>query len=102
MKLQVRTLVGPTQDAQSPEGSPPARLARAALHLEVDRSRVRILERPAAKPISLARDHIDGLGGAIVGFDAGSPQIVQPPQDVVVPARGERNLRPRRIDDLPG
>jgi GNAT superfamily N-acetyltransferase len=39
---------------------------------------------------------------ALVGLDAGSPQIIQPPQDVVVPARGERDLRPRGIDDLSG
>ena len=77
-KLEVPILVGPTQHSQGPERSPPARPAGAAFHLEVDRSRVRILERPTAKPISLVRDQIDGLGGAIVGFDAGSPQMVQP------------------------
>src|SRR5712672_1942291 len=36
--------------------------------------------------------------GALVGRDAGAPQVVQSPQDVVVPARGERNLGPRRFD----
>src|SRR5213078_862385 len=46
----------------------------------------------------------------LVGCDAGPPQVVQPPQDVVVPTRWEGNVGPRRLlaslaihgDDLAG
>ena len=52
--------------------------------------------RPYAVPLFLYQ--IDGLGNALVGFDAGSPQIIQTPQDVVVPASRKRKLRPVGID----
>src|SRR5258707_310155 len=59
---------------------------------------MRVLERPTPVFVALLPHQIDRLGHALVGRDAGAPQVVQSPQDVVVPARGERNLGPRRFD----
>jgi hypothetical protein len=64
----------------------------------VHRTRMRVLERPTPVFVALLPHQIDRLGHALVGCDAGAPQVVQSPQDVVVPARGERNLGPRRFD----
>ena len=71
---------------------------------------MRVLERPTPVSVALLPHQIDRLGHALVGCDAGPPQVVQSPQDVVVPARGERSLGPSRFlarfpvqrDDLSG
>src|SRR5262249_48075912 len=48
----------------------------------------------------LPRDELDGLGDAGIGGDVGAAQVVQAPEDVVVPARRVGELRPFRADDL--
>jgi hypothetical protein len=58
-------------------------------------TRIRVLERPMSVFVALLSHQIDRLSHAFVGCDAGPPQVVQAPQDVVVPARGERNLGSR-------
>src|SRR5690349_9600006 len=98
----VRMRVDPCQDPRGPERVPAAWLTGAAFHLEVDRTRVRIFERPAPLRIALARDEIDRLAHAIVRIDTGASHVVQPPEDVVVPAGGKRNLRPRVVDHPAG
>ena len=67
-----------------------------AFHLEVRRTRMRVLERPSPLLVALLRHQIDRLGHALVGRDARPPQVVEPPQDVVVPARGKRTLASTR------
>jgi hypothetical protein len=59
----------------------------------VDIAGVAILERPSTVTVPLLLHQIDGLGDALVGFDAGSPQIVQASQYVIVPASRKRKLR---------
>src|SRR5204862_4252774 len=85
----------PAQHAERPKGVPAARLAGAAFHFEVHRTRMRILERPSPVLVALLRHQIDRLGDALVWREARSAQVVESPQDVVVPARGKRTLRPR-------
>src|SRR5665213_1758044 len=85
----------PVQHAERAKGVPAARLAGVAFHLEVHRTRVRILERPSPVRVTLLRHQRDRLGGALVWHDARSAQVVETPQDVVVPASGKRTLRPR-------
>src|SRR2546427_4076024 len=80
----------PAQHAERPKGVPAARLAGAAFHLEVHRTRMRVLERPSPVLVTLPRYQIDRLGDALVGREARPAQVVEPPQDVVVPARGKR------------
>src|SRR5436190_1261985 len=102
--------VPPAQNANGSQRVPAARFTGAALQLDVRRTRMRVLERPAALLVALRSHQLDGLGRAPVGGDAGPPQVVQTPEDVVVPARGERQLRPGRLppglaigfDDLSG
>jgi hypothetical protein len=60
-----------------------------------------VLERPSPVAVPFL-NQIDGLPDALVGLDAGSPQIVQTLQDVVMPASRKRKLRPVRIDHLSG
>src|SRR5437870_2846314 len=85
----------PAQHAERSKGVPAARLAGAAFHLEVHRTWMRILERPSPVLVALLRHQIDRLGDALVWREARSAQVVEPPQDVVVPARGKRTLGPR-------
>src|SRR5260370_26831305 len=85
----------PAQHAERSKGVPAARLAGAAFHLEVHRPRMGVLERPTPVFVALLPHQIDRLGHALVASDAGPPQVVQSPQDVVVPSRGKRTLRPR-------
>src|SRR5262245_44889424 len=87
----------PAQHAERSKGIPAARFAGAAFHLEVHRARMRILERPTPMFVALLPHQLDRLGDALVGCDAGAPQVVQSPQDVVMPPRGERHLGPRRL-----
>ena len=96
LKFEVSSGIRPAQHAERSKGVPAARLAGAAFHLEVHRTRMRILERPTPVFVALLPHQIDCLGDALVGCDAGPSQVVQSPQDVVVPARGERNLGPCR------
>src|SRR5579862_7981639 len=71
---------------------------------------MRILERPSSVRVAFLRHQIDRLRNALVRRDARSTQTVESPQDVVMPARGERQLGPRRrlsglavrCDDLSG
>src|SRR2546423_9668271 len=85
----------PAQHTERSKGVPAARLAGAAFHLEVHRTRMRVLERPPPVLVALLRHQIDRLGDALVWREARSAQVVESPQDVVVPARGKRTLRPR-------
>src|ERR1700737_5502485 len=76
----------PAQHAERPKGCPAARLAGAAFHLEVHRTRMRILERPSPVLVTLLRHQIDRLGDALVWREGRSAQVVEPP-------RGGRSAR---------
>src|SRR6185437_15824724 len=60
------------------------------------------VEEPAAIRLSPADDRCDRLLNPRIRLNAGRAQIVEPAQHVIVPKRRERELRPRRIDDLTG
>jgi hypothetical protein len=49
------------------------------VHIEVNLTGVDVLERLSPVPVSLFLYEVDPLGDAVVGFDAGSPQIIQIP-----------------------
>src|SRR5258706_14477998 len=85
----------PAEDAQGAEGVPSARPARALVRLDRHPAGVLDLERPAAVAVALRRDHLDRLGHALVGGDAGAAQVVQPSQHVVVPPGREGKAAPR-------
>src|SRR6185369_6578442 len=92
----------PAEHAQRAEGVPPAGLALAVLHLDVNLARVDVLERPPAVRIPMALDDADGLGDALVGLDPRVAQVIEAAQDVVVPPGRERELEPARVDHLAG
>src|SRR4051812_8830920 len=75
----------PAQHPKRSQRVPAARLAGASFHLEVDRTRMRILERPAPVIKTLALHQIDRVGDALVRCDARAAQVVESPQNVVVP-----------------
>src|SRR3954452_25457196 len=77
----------PAQHAKRSQRIPAARLAGASFHLEVDRTRMRVLEWPAPVTMTLAVHQIDRVDDALVRCDARPAQVVESPQDVVVPSR---------------
>src|SRR5258706_11184457 len=85
----------PAEDAQGAEGVPPARPALALVRLDRHPAGVLDFEWPPAVAVALRRDHLDRLGQALVGRDAGAAQVVQPPQHVVVPPGREGEAGPR-------
>jgi hypothetical protein len=56
-----------------------------------------ILQGPSSVVVSLFLDQIDCLGTPLVRFDIGTPQVVESPQNVVVPAGREGEEGPVRI-----
>src|SRR5437899_1096556 len=82
-------LLVPAEDAQAPEGVPPARTALALVDLDRHPAGVPGLERPPAVAVALRRDQLDRLGHALVGRNASAAQVLQPPQRIVVPPRRE-------------
>src|SRR5260221_9065754 len=84
----------PAEDAQGAEGVPSTRPALALVRLDRHPAGVLDLERPPAGAVALRPDHLDRLGHALVGRDAGAAQVVQPPQHVVVPPRREGEAGP--------
>ena len=52
--------------------------------------------------VALRLDQLDRLGHALVGRDAGSAQVLESPQHVVVPPGREGEARPGGVDDLTG
>ena len=53
-----------------------------------------VLERPPAVAVALRLDQLDRLGHALVRRDAGSAQVLESPQHVVVPPGREGEARP--------
>src|SRR5690242_12133541 len=89
---------GPPKHAQGAQAVPAARLAGVPFQLEVDGTRMRVLERPASRRVPLGLDDVEGFGDAFVGSDGGAAQVIEAPQDVVVPPRRKRDPGPFRFD----
>src|SRR5262245_4527290 len=92
----------PVQHAQCAQCVPAAGLADACFHLEVDPIRVNAIERPSPVLVTSLLHQLDRLGEALVGFGTGAPQVVEPPQHVIVPGGRKREARPAAINDLAG
>src|SRR5712692_7387388 len=84
----------PVQHPHRAESVPAAGLALTFIHLEVDRTRVRILQGPASVFGSLALDEIDRLGPPVVRFDARTLHVLEPAQNVVEVAGREGEAEP--------
>src|SRR3989442_7899314 len=86
----------PSQDAQGTECVPAARRSSPTFHVEVNPALVRLIERPSPVLVSTPCHEVDGFVGPFIGLDAGLPQVVQAPQDVVVPTSRKRESCPTR------
>jgi len=60
------------------------------------------VEGPAPILVAALDHDFDGLTNPAVGFDSRIPQVVEAPQDVVVPACREREAEPAIVDDFAG
>ena len=60
------------------------------------------VEWPAPILVAALDHDFDGLTNTAVGLDSRIPQVVEAPQDVVVPERGEREAEPAFVDDFAG
>src|SRR5215472_1097580 len=58
------------------------------------------VKRPAPVLVAALDHDFDGLTHAAIGLDSRIPQIVEAPQDVVVPERREREAEPALVDDF--
>ena len=60
------------------------------------------VQRPAPVLVAALNYDFDGVADAAVGFDARTPQMIESPQDVVVPKRREREAEPAFVDHFAG
>ena len=60
------------------------------------------IDGPAPVLVAALDHDFDGLTNAAVGLDSRIPQIVEAPQDVVVPERRKREAEPAFVDDFAG
>ena len=60
------------------------------------------VERPAPVLVAALDHDFDGFTNAAIGLDSRIPQVVEAPQDVVVPERREREAEPAFVDDFAG
>src|SRR3954469_239495 len=93
---------GPAKHTQRVQGVPTTRLSAGLVQLEVDVALVRLLEWPPSGRVACALDDIERLGDPVVRLHARGAKVVERPEDVVVPARWERELGVLRIDELAG
>src|SRR5713101_3589482 len=106
----VPRLVGiPAQDSQGTECVPAARRSSPTFHVEVDLALMGLSERPSPVLVSTPCHHFDGFVGPFIGLHARLSQVVQTPEDVVMPPSRKRKSCPARsmifpvaIDDLSG
>lgn len=92
----------PTPGPQRTQGVPAARLPRLPVHRDRDAARVRVLDHPATVGPAGGPDDRDRLGRPRVRVGACGAQVVEAPQDVVVPVRREREPQPPVVDQLTG
>src|SRR5690349_21154732 len=58
------------------------------------------VERPTSVLVSALDHNFDGLTDAVIGLKSCIPQIVECPQDVIMPKRREREAEPAFVDYL--
>src|SRR5438093_13354271 len=99
----------PAQDSQGTECVPAARRSSRTFHVEVDLALMGLSERPSPVLVSTPCHQVDGFVGPFIGLHAGPAQVVQAPQDVVMPTSRKRESCPTRSmifsvasDDLAG
>src|SRR2546430_13406172 len=99
----------PPQDSQGTECVPAACRSPPAFHVEVDLALMGLSERPSPVLVSTPHHQVDGFVGPFIGLHASPSQVVQAPQDVVVPTSRTRESCPTRsrifpvaTDDLSG
>jgi len=97
------------QNSQGTECVPAARSSLPTFHVEVDLALMGLIERPSPVLVSTPCHQVDGFVGPFIGPDASLSQVVQAPQDVVMPTSGKRESCPARsmiftvaMDDLSG
>src|SRR5829696_5712558 len=92
----------PAQHPARAQRVPAIRLTDGAGELLMKRVAVSHVESPAAIWLAAVAHERDGLIDVAVRLHAGRAQIVERAQHVIVPECRKRELRPRRLDDLPG
>ena len=60
------------------------------------------VKRPSPVLVAALNYDFDGFADAAVGLDSRIPQVIEAPQDVVVPERREREAEPAFVDDFTG
>lgn len=96
-----RSTVPPLEHAEGAK-CVPATGGADFFHLEKNCARVTILQKPASVGLSPFADDLDSLLQAIIAFSVAVPEIVERPEDVVVPPGRKREPRPRRLDHCAG
>src|SRR5579863_7601777 len=84
----------PLQHSQGAQGIPAAWPALAVVDLQRHPAAIPGLERPSTLIVALRCDDLDRLGDAFVRLHAGAPQVLEPPQQVVMPPRWKGEARP--------
>src|SRR6266700_1987018 len=97
-----RSVVVPTQDSESAQCVPTACSAYAGLHLQWNIFGMKEVERPAPVLVAALNHGFDGFPDAAVGFDSRIAQIIESPQNVVVPKRRKGEAQPAFVDDFAG
>src|SRR5713226_4695510 len=99
----------PAQDSQGTECVPAARRSSPTFHVEVDLALMGLSERPSPVLVSTPCHQVDGFVGPFIGLHARISQVVQTPEDVVMPTSRKRESCPTRsrifpvaTDDLSG
>lgn len=90
----------PTQHADSPEGIPATCAADRSLHRHRYVFGMKQVERPAPVLVTAIDYDFDGVTDALIGFNAGGSQVVQPPQHIKVPKGREGKPEPPFIDNF--
>src|SRR6266496_3228384 len=70
-------------------------MALALVYLDGHHAGIPSLKRPQPIAVTLRGDQLDSLGHPLFVHNAGAAQVLESPQNVVVPPRRERETRPR-------
>ena len=98
--FRVRPSVPPLQHPQRAECVPTARRTEA-FQFEVRLALPAVLQRPAAVGALGATDDVDRFAEAPVPRRVDGLEIIESAEDVVVPARREREAKEDGLDDVP-
>ena len=73
------------QNSEGAQCIPAASPGDIGLHLQRNLFRMKKVEGPASVLVAARYDNFDGFPDAVVGFDSGTPHIIESAQNVVVP-----------------